>query len=69
MIPPFVRFMERFKMMARFRALEWRARKVVIEVVRDDADVLDTLDDAGLQSWLKEVLRDHRIAWPRSTAR
>jgi hypothetical protein len=69
MVPPFVRVMERFKMMPRFRALEWRARKVVIGVVRDDADVLDTLDDAGLQSWLEEILRDHRIALPRTTAR
>jgi hypothetical protein len=68
-VPPFVRVMERFKMIPRFRALEWRARKVVIGVVRDDADVLDTLDDTGLQSWLEEILRDRRIALPRSTGR
>lgn len=69
MVPPFVRVMERFKMIPRFRALEWRARKVVIGVVRDDADVLDTLDDPGLQSWLEEILRDHRIALPRTIVR
>jgi hypothetical protein len=68
-VPPFVRVMERFKLMPLFRALEWRARKVVIGVVRDDADVLDTLDDAALQSWLEEILRDHRIALPRVASR
>jgi hypothetical protein len=39
-----------------FRTLECRARKVVIGVVRNDADILDTLDDAVLQSWLEEIL-------------